>query len=286
MLVYFAEPIDFDLNGSAEADMREALVEGIRAKGHVVYRPAKAWSLSLAELTDQEAVTVEYTNRRALARADVIVARLPVGQVTHGVPMEIEFATRQRGIPAIVVGHTGVAMRANPLVWPVDPMAEPVGAVIGVLDTIGSKGVPLNGGRVVRYSGPEVTTAYKGDAGLDLTTLTDTVVQPGESEMIPTGVSVQIPEGMFGWVVARSSAWKHFGLIVLPGIIDQPYEGDLMVHALNLTPHPVRVKMGERVGQLLLIPNGLYGRAITNVSHDGLHSGSDRGAGGFGSSGR
>ncbi len=285
MRVYFAEPIDMDQQSASEFNLRERMVGILDTSGMLVYRPARAWKMDRMPSVE-EAASIELVNRTALAQCDAIVARMPESTVTHGVPMELEYATRTLGIPALVVGRVGVALMANDKVRVLseEQIEFEFGfAVSNLLD--GPKWVP--GRPEVRYSGPAtLAQGHPNDAGLDLTAIERVVIKPGSSELIRTGVRMSIPPGMFAWVTARSSTWGRWGCVVLPGVIDESYQGELMVHALNLSQLPVTVHVGDRVGQVLLMSNGYYGRTLTRVEDGRLFpNATSRGASGFGSTG-
>ena len=126
--------------------------------------------------------------------------------------------------------------------------------------------------------------AHPGDAGLDLRSNVDVVVDPGERAMVPTGVAVAIPDGYAGLVLPRSGLAGRHGLTLAnsPGLIDSGYRGELACALVNLDPHePVKIARGDRIAQLVIVPVA----AVEPVWADGL-SPSERGVGGFGSTGR
>jgi dUTP diphosphatase len=127
------------------------------------------------------------------------------------------------------------------------------------------------------------TRAYPGDAGLDLYALEEASLAPGERASIGTGVAVEIPDGQAGLVLPRSGlATRHgIALVNAPGLIDSGYRGELRVLLLNTDrDEPFTVVRGERIAQLVLV------RIETPdvIEVDELAT-SERGAGGFGSSG-
>lgn len=127
------------------------------------------------------------------------------------------------------------------------------------------------------------TRAYPGDAGLDLYALEEATLAPGERASIGTGVAVEIPDGQAGLVLPRSGlATRHgIALVNAPGLIDSGYRGELRVLLLNTDrDEPFTVVRGERIAQLVLV------RIETPdvIEVDELAT-SERGAGGFGSSG-
>jgi len=140
---------------------------------------------------------------------------------------------------------------------------------------------------LVRRLDPDVALpsyAHPGDAGLDLVTTVDAVVPPGERVLLPTGIAIALPEGYAAFVHPRSGLAVKYGvsLVNAPGTIDAAYRGEIAVSLVNLDPRDaVTLRRGDRVAQLV----------IQRVEHAVLHEvdvlpGSDRGEGGFGSSGR
>jgi dUTP diphosphatase len=127
------------------------------------------------------------------------------------------------------------------------------------------------------------TRAYPGDAGLDLCALEDGVLGPGERASVRTGIAVEIPDGQAGLVLARSGlAAKHgIALVNAPGLIDAGYRGEVRVLLLN-TDREARfaIAAGDRIAQLVLVR--VETPAVLEVEDLAL---SERGAGGFGSSG-
>jgi dUTP pyrophosphatase len=127
------------------------------------------------------------------------------------------------------------------------------------------------------------TRAHDGDAGLDLYAVEDAVLAPGQRASVGTGVSVEIPPGHAGLVLPRSGlAHRHgIALVNAPGLIDSGYRGELRVLLLNTDPRETfAISPGDRIAQLVLTPV-----ATPAVEEADELSTSERGAGGFGSSG-
>ena len=126
--------------------------------------------------------------------------------------------------------------------------------------------------------------AHPGDAGVDLVTTVDAVVPPGERVLLPTGIAVALPAGYAAFVHPRSGLAVRYGvsLVNAPGTVDAGYRGEIAVSLVNLDPRDaVTLRRGDRIAQLV----------IQRVEHAVFHEvatlpGSDRGEGGFGSSGR
>ena len=123
-----------------------------------------------------------------------------------------------------------------------------------------------------------------GAAGCDFCAAIDRaiVLDPGERRAVGTGWAVAIPDGFEGQVRPRSGLAKRHGITMAnaPGTIDSDYRGELIVLLINLGQEPVEIKPGERVAQLVISPVVQVG--IIEV--DSLDS-TDRGSGGFGSTG-
>jgi dUTP pyrophosphatase len=140
---------------------------------------------------------------------------------------------------------------------------------------------------LLRRLDPEVplpSYAHPGDAGVDLVTTVAAEVAPGERVLLPTGIAIALPEGYAAFVHPRSGLAVKFGvsLVNSPGTVDAGYRGEIRVSLVNLDPRePVVLARGDRIAQLV----------VQRVEHAVFHEvetlpGSDRGEGGFGSSGR
>jgi dUTP pyrophosphatase len=125
--------------------------------------------------------------------------------------------------------------------------------------------------------------AHPGDAGLDLRSVQDLVVGPGERAMVPTGLAVAIPDGHAGLVLPRSGLASRQGLTLAnaPGLIDAGYRGEVICAVVNLDrSQAVTISRGDRIAQLVIV-------AVPEVRSafvDELPA-SARGGGGFGSTG-
>ncbi|NPA87397.1 dUTP diphosphatase [Caminibacter pacificus] len=123
----------------------------------------------------------------------------------------------------------------------------------------------------------------KEAAGFDLHSIEDVVIKPGERKLIGTGLAFEIEFGYEVQIRPRSGlAFKH-GITVLntPGTIDSDYRGEIKVLLINLGDEPFEIKEGERIAQAVVAP--VIQAKIEEV--DEL-SDTQRGAGGFGSTGK
>ena len=128
------------------------------------------------------------------------------------------------------------------------------------------------------------TYATAGDAGADLVSAVDVELPPaGGRALVPTGAAIAIPEGYAGFVQPRSGLALKHGVTVLnsPGLIDSGYRGELKVLLINTDPTtPFAIQRGDRIAQLVIQRVEEVQFAIVDELPD-----SDRGEGGFGSSG-
>jgi len=126
--------------------------------------------------------------------------------------------------------------------------------------------------------------AHPGDAGADLTTVEAFTLTPGERRLVPTGIAIALPAGYAAFVHPRSGlAVKHGVTIVnAPGTVDAGYRGEIKVALANTDPNEtVSFEVGDRIAQMVIQPVS----EAAFVTAERL-PGSDRGEGGFGSSGR
>jgi dUTP pyrophosphatase len=125
--------------------------------------------------------------------------------------------------------------------------------------------------------------AHPGDAGADLVTTVDVDLAPGERALVPTGVAIALPAGYAAFVHPRSGLAARLGVSIVntPGTIDAGYRGEIKVLLVNHDPRAeVRLARGDRIAQLVVqqVERARF------VEVDRL-PGSDRGDGGYGSTG-
>jgi dUTP pyrophosphatase len=146
-------------------------------------------------------------------------------------------------------------------------------AVVLRLRRVGERGAPLD---LPRYE-------TEGAAGLDLRADEPFALAPGERRVVPTGLALEIPAGHEGQVRARSGLAARHGvaLVNAPGTIDADYRGEVKVILVNLGQEPVAFARGDRIAQLVVAP---VTRAQVVLADD--LSDTERGGGGFGSTGQ
>ena len=130
------------------------------------------------------------------------------------------------------------------------------------------------------------TYASEGSAGLDLRACINgpVVINPGKTELIPTGISIFIKDpGYAGLILPRSGLGHKHGIVLgnLVGLIDSDYQGELFISTWNRGTSSFTINSLDRIAQLVIVP---VSQATFNMVSD--YTKSDRGDGGFGSTGK
>lgn len=139
--------------------------------------------------------------------------------------------------------------------------------------------------KFTKMTSEAVTPSHRrfGDAGYDLSSFEDVILEPFERKLIKTGISIELPLGFAALVIPRSgnAINKGLSLVNTPGLIDSNYRGELKAIAINLDPKtPIEIRKGDRIAQLIIIK----AEEVDFTEVDEL-SETERGSGGFGSSG-
>lgn len=126
-----------------------------------------------------------------------------------------------------------------------------------------------------------------GSAGLDLRACVDdaTVIKPGQTILIPTGMAIHLDDPGFAAILLPRSGLGHkHGIVLgnLVGLIDSDYQGPLMVSCWNRGSNPYTIEVGERIAQMVIVP--VVQPVFEEVDSFGLST--ERGEGGFGHTGR
>lgn len=135
----------------------------------------------------------------------------------------------------------------------------------------------------IKILNPDAKTpsyAHPGDIGLDLYSLEEKILNPGERHIFFLGFAMEFPEG-FGAIVQDKGSISKAGLHVLGGVYDAGYRGEYNVHLVNLGQEPYKIEKGDKIAQLVVHP-------ITIVSFETAEelSSSSRGEGRWGSTGK
>jgi len=153
--------------------------------------------------------------------------------------------------------------------------AVKIEVLIEVLQLPHGAGLPLPAYQTAHAAGLDLLAAVPEDAPV--------VLEPGKYAMVPTGVSIALPEGFEAQVRPRSGLAAKHGVTVLnaPGTIDADYRGEVAVLLINHGSDPFTVRRAERIAQMVIAP--VAWAELVPVS---VLVSTERGAGGFGSTGR
>jgi deoxyuridine 5'-triphosphate nucleotidohydrolase len=290
-LVYMAMPLDFTTE-SGDRPFVDFVENDLKASKHVVYRPDQSFTFQKGT---EPSEVVQAVNNAAINGASGMVAFLPKGTQTIGVPMEIQSAI-SAGKPVVVVtDHSDSWVVAG---WTktngvkvVEFNASQIRGGVGWLnETMSHRDgwtfkQPVENPVVFEAMSEDAELpirAYATDAGFDLYVSRNTFIPAGGFADVPCGVAMQINAGEWALITGRSSSIRKKKLHVINGVIDAGYSGELFAGVQNLSSHTVTITKGERVAQVILMGAAANGRAV----RFGKVAQAPRGNNGFGSSGR
>jgi len=125
------------------------------------------------------------------------------------------------------------------------------------------------------------TYAHPGDVGMDLYSLEDYILKPNERHIFMLGFALEFPIGYAAIVKDKSSLPKNGGLHTMGGVFDAGYRGEYNVLLVNMGDEPYEIKTGHKIAQLVIYPV-----VIAELEEANELSDSERGYGGFGSTGK
>ena len=286
---YLAHPVDFaaqtDTPHNAEY-IRRLLLDA----GFVVYSPALAfrapagaapgpviWQVDQFALSKCQAACVLYPEDKSVGTSMELQRALDLGLPTLVISRTVNRSWSLAGLPSEQVRVTRYPGKGEYFKWPFTEADASRGAS------------PPRQPLFTQLLSPQAqlpSRVYSGDAGFDLYSLIGGSgvgeIEPGGTADIPCGLAMQLPAGVWGLILGRSSTLRTHNLLVNPAVIDTGWRGPLFVNVKNLGDAPFRVKTGMRLGQLIPLPNLAAGLVPTPV--DQLDQ-TDRGVSGFGSSG-
>ena len=139
---------------------------------------------------------------------------------------------------------------------------------------------------IKRISDKAIIPTYGSEnaAGMDMYSIDTVTIKPGQTVMVHTGICMEIPDGYYGALCPRSGLATKRGLRLANcvGVIDSDYRGEIIAALYNDSAAPQEIREGDRIAQLIISP---YARPDTLNEVDDL-SDTERGAGGFGHTGR
>ncbi|QNJ57672.1 deoxyuridine triphosphatase [Streptomyces phage Keanu] len=287
-LVYLAHPIDM---GRCSPDLLNYAVGELSALGLTTYDPLGAFNVGGAPSN-----VINRVNQAAMDVATAAVAFLPEGVPTIGTPQEVGYLTAHAK-PVLIISDNTVS-------WVVAGWRDGLFTDVYDLSEEGiSAGVEWLKDQMQQRAAREAdlgpvspiifektkstatlpTKGYSDDAGYDLYASEDVSIPARGQAMVPCGVKVDIPEGMWAQITGRSSTLQKRNLMVAPtvGVIDEGYTGELFAPVVSISDEDVHVKAGERLAQLIL--HVAPGQDFTPAW--GVVRTKERGSNGFGSTG-
>jgi dUTP pyrophosphatase len=289
MMIYLSHPID-----KADSGVRSRVSQSAAAVEYEVttrlshlFKPGSAFAVGIGSKVDP---TIESLNTIAQEKSHGVVVIWPVGSKSWGVPVEVERA-RQSGQPLAVLTDDEPTW-SQPWGWKqqnirkfaIGSEAEAVSWLYSRILVVGesNKRRPLPFQKLsVRAIQP--TRAFDDDAGFDLYVSKRVKIKPGRFMDVPCAVAFELPSNSWAMLTGRSSTLRNKGLLVNQGIIDPGYRGELFAGVQNLSRRTVTVEAGERLAQLILMPNWTSEYDLIETNTLRPHP---RGLQGFGSSGR
>lgn len=294
VMVYFAVPIDqareSELLDLPWTRVRKS-IRGVAATtpGVVGFHPRHAFTVG----PDAGVVSgLERANRAALGESDALVALLPAGVPSVGVPREIEAALAAGKPVAVLTDAHGSFALHDVARFPVS-LPGLRAAIEYVRDEAltAVQAAPVASDAIFIHPMSDdarmPSRAFTMDAGFDLYASREALIAPGRFVDVHTDIRIAIPPTMWGRIVGRSSTFRKRRLLVLEGVIDAGYRGPIFTGVTNLSDDPVYVEAGERIAQFIPHTNvalettlhEVDRRTFESLLHDG------RGEAGFGSSG-
>jgi dUTP pyrophosphatase len=283
---YLAHPVDFTAQTDTPHNagyIRQSLLDA----GFVVYSPALAfrapasaapgpviWQVDQFALSKCQAACVLYPEDKSVGTSMELQCALDLGLPTLVISRTVNRSWSLAGLPSEQVRVTRYPGKWEYFKW-----------LFTEADT-SRRASPPRQPLFTQLLSPQAqlpSRAYSGDAGFDLYSAEELMIEPGQTVDVPSQVAVQLPEGVWGLILGRSSTLRNCNLLVNPGVIDTGWRGGLFVNVKNLNQSvPFLVVKGQRLGQLIPLPNLAAGLVPTPV--DRLDQ-TDRGVSGFGSSG-
>lgn len=279
LMVYVAAPIDQQVPGTWTA-VRDQIRPVLLHRQMSAFWPMYAFTVGLGVQPDER---IEQINRAALQRSDAVLALVPKGVPTIGVPREIE-AARAAGKPVAVLTDADTFSLQDLTRFPIS--TEGIKSAASWIEQ--QQRVP-NSRLLIASDNPAwmPVRKYTGDAGLDLIVSKSMRVAAGSHVDVPCGIRIAVPDGHWVQITGRSSTMRRRGLLVTEGVIDGGYRGPIFTGVTNLSDEMVTIEQGERLAQMIVHRNytaevvvqEFDSQSFDELPHDG------RGAAGFGSTG-
>jgi deoxyuridine 5'-triphosphate nucleotidohydrolase len=284
MICYLAGAIDF----AKEETMGWWItaMEGLNDRGIHVYDPRGAFKL-VHGMRDASGPVVNI-NTYAIGQCDAVLAEYTFDDIPHAGTMADIMEAHRIGIPVVIWRRQA----QSPLYLERFPQYS------SVMDAVGAVHDMMHPRRQSNFLGERPTMNVKlltpqakmpemshpgEDAGYDLFVSRKVVVPPHSFTDVHTDISVELPKGYWSRITGRSSTLRKRNLLVNEGIIDNGYRGELFAGVWNLGSAPITIYPGDRIAQLIIHKiesNGWNTKLVDTLSN------SERGANGFGSTGK
>lgn len=283
-MIYIAHPNDqatpYDEEGASLSGVLSALEASLTGHEVAAYWPTRPFTNAGLDCPSTYDV-----NEFAVRRCDGMLAVMLPGIPSVGVPMEI-LTAHQLGKPVAVIGGVW-SLQFRGMKIPQFKIEEIFKAVEYIKNrTAEAATLRLLGAKEeIKWVGDpdcEPRRSYPGDAGWDLVVERDVSIWTGHFADVPHGISIEMPPTMWGLITGRSSTIRRRGLLVVNGIIDSGYRGELFAACQNLSDKTVHIKKGERLAQLIPFRLESQGMPLRRVAELSEH---DRGLNAFGSTG-
>jgi dUTP pyrophosphatase len=290
MLIYLSHPIDrSDGIPALKIKLVNAQIcKALETSQHHLFQPGQAFYVPEYAQMDQ---TIERINQTAQRNAQGVIVVWPQNAKSWGVPVEVERALKNNQPVAFLTDSKPTW--AMPAAWTDSDLFKTFGFkdydIYKALEWLDQKMVHNNHQektlpyKLLTYTAQKPTRAYDDDAGFDLYVSQTTTIEPGQFVDIPCSIAVELESDTWALLTGRSSTLRKHGLMVNQGIIDPGYRGELYAGVWNLSTQPVTIYAGDRVAQLILMPNWTSLHKLQEVETLTPHP---RGENGFGSSGR
>lgn len=291
MFIYLSHPIDKAENDVAiEVEWATKKLQTVLKETHtdaVLFKPQQAFFVSPSASIGPE---IEMVNKAAQRQANAIVVFWPRGSRSWGVPVEVERAV-QSGMPIAFVSEEPPtwsmpqAWYYSELLQHFDWTEDGIEQMVLWLGLVAKSEISgeLLPTKLMNENAQLPTKAYSDDAGFDLYVSQDTWIHPGEFKDVPCAVAIELPSDTWALLTGRSSTLRKHNLMVNQGVIDPGYRGELFAGVWNLGSKAVKIETGDRLAQLILMPNHALSAKLVSVNELQPHQ---RGQSGFGSSGR
>jgi dUTP pyrophosphatase len=290
MMIYVAGPLDAPgAKDEGRAFLKEEVHKLLESRGMTTFDAGKPFCAP-----GKSPEQVHAINNFAVDTADGLFAVIPTGVGTIGTPMEIERAKRA-GKPVVCVGaEWSMQLKAMGVpCYTVDRIEDAVDWMVMSMQSdsahneeeLGLEQDLIDYGLVapINFVGDEEFRPQRfhpGDAGFDLVCSEDTIVPYQGFADIPSGIRIELPPGMWGLIIGRSSTLRKRHLMVSQSVIDNGWRGPMFAGCWNLGDKAAVVARGERIAQF--IPFRLEAADMLPRLVGELRDG-DRGEAGFGS---